>query len=49
MDLAQALNMVADFQAYGGCCDAAPLYSESIHSLQLALEFAAVMGTKGEE
>lgn len=48
LDLAQALNMVADYQAYGGCCDAAPLYAESINSLQLALEFVAVMGERGE-
>lgn len=45
IDLAQALDMVADFQAYGGCdCDAAPLYRESIDSLRQSLDLAAVQG-----
>lgn len=48
LDLAQALDMVADFQAYGGCsCDAAPLYMESIDSLQQSLELTALQGSTG--
>lgn len=45
LDLAQALDMVADFQAYGGCnCDAAALYNESIESLRQSLDLAGLQG-----
>ncbi|CAM9508051.1 unnamed protein product [Ascophyllum nodosum] len=41
LDLAQALDMVADFQAYNSCCDPAPLYQESIDSLRQSLDLAS--------
>lgn len=44
LDLAQALDMVADFQAYNNCCDPAPLYRESIESLRQSLDLAAMQG-----
>lgn len=36
--------MVADYQAYRGCCDATPLYRESIDSLRQSLELADLQG-----
>lgn len=44
LDLAQALDMVADYQAYRGCCDATPLYRESIESLRQSLELVGLQG-----
>ncbi|CAM9833030.1 unnamed protein product, partial [Ectocarpus sp. 4 AP-2014] len=45
LDLAQALDMVADYQAYRRCCDATPLYRESIDSLHQSLELVSIQGT----
>eukprot|EP00903_Cladosiphon_okamuranus_P015184 g14038.t1 len=44
LDLAQALDMVADYQAYRGCCDATPHYRESIDSLRQSLELVEFQG-----
>ncbi|CAN0021418.1 unnamed protein product, partial [Ectocarpus sp. 8 AP-2014] len=44
LDLAQALDMVADYQAYRRCCDATPLYRESIDSLHQSLELVSIQG-----
>lgn len=49
LDLAQALDMVADYQAYRGCCDATPLYRESIESLRQSLELVGLQGTREKE
>lgn len=36
--------MVADYQAYRRCCDATPLYRESIDSLHQSLELVSIQG-----